>query len=127
VPDLIGQIGNLAVDGRAPDEAQALRVARLAEQPLAVPEHDWVDLQPQLVGKVALDQCTRELEAGCDDDLAVELCFSLDTSPTASPRSSLELFQSRFSRLEDTTYLGMPFNLSANSPVRDGQRAANHS
>jgi hypothetical protein len=37
------------------------------------------------------------------------------------------LFQSGSSRVEDTTYLGMLFSLSANSPLRDGHRAANHS
>jgi hypothetical protein len=37
------------------------------------------------------------------------------------------LFQSGSSRVEDTTYLGRRFNLSANSPLRDGHRAASHS
>ena len=54
-------------------------------------------------------------------------CFSFETASTASPLSTVELFQSGSSRVEDTTYLGRLFSLSANSPLRDGHRAANHS
>ena len=54
-------------------------------------------------------------------------CFSFETASTASPLRTVELFQSGSSRVEDTTYLGRLFNLSANSPLRDGHRAANHS
>src|SRR5829696_2190734 len=54
-------------------------------------------------------------------------CFSFETSSTASLFSTVELFQSGSSRVEDTTYLAMLFSLSANSPLRDGHRAANHS
>ena len=53
--------------------------------------------------------------------------FSFETSSSTSPVTTVELFQSGCSRVEDTTYLGMLFNLSASAPVRDGQRAANHS
>ena len=54
-------------------------------------------------------------------------CFSFETSFTTSPFRTVELFQSGSSRVEDTTYLGRLFNLSANSPLRDGHRAAKNS
>ncbi len=54
-------------------------------------------------------------------------CFSFETSTTTSPSSTVELFHAGSSRVEDTTYLGRLFSLSANSPLRDGHRAANHS
>ena len=41
-----------------------------------------------------------------------------------SPFSTVELFHSGSSRVEETTYLGMVLNLSANSPSLDGQAAA---
>src|SRR5439155_20795542 len=53
--------------------------------------------------------------------------FRFETSLTTSPLRTVELFQSGSSRVADTTYFGMLFNLSANAPVRDGHRAANHS
>ena len=53
--------------------------------------------------------------------------FSFETSFTTSPASTVELFQSGSSKVEDTTYLGMSFNLSASSPLLDGQRAARNS
>jgi len=53
--------------------------------------------------------------------------FSFETSCMTSPASTVELFQSASFRVEDTTYLGMSFNLSASSPLRDGQRAARSS
>src|ERR1700674_335445 len=52
-------------------------------------------------------------------------CLSLETSLTTSPLSTVELFHSALSRVEETTYLGMPLNLSANSPSSDGQALAN--
>ena len=54
-------------------------------------------------------------------------CFSFETSFTTSPFNTVVLVQSGSSRVEDTTYLGRLFNLSAKSPLRDGHRAANHS
>src|SRR5712691_12976191 len=43
-------------------------------------------------------------------------CFSFETSVTTSPFRTVELFQSGSTRVEDTTYLGRLFNLSASSP-----------
>ena len=54
-------------------------------------------------------------------------CLSVATSLTASPARTVALFQPGLSRLDDTTYLGRPFSLSASSPVRDGQRLAKNS
>src|SRR5215813_2080767 len=54
-------------------------------------------------------------------------CFSFETSFTASPLSTVELVHLGSSRVEDTTYLGRLFNLSAHSPLRDSHRPANHS
>src|SRR5258708_32629369 len=54
-------------------------------------------------------------------------CFSFETSLTTSPLRTIELFHFGSWRVEDTTYLGRLFNLSAHSPVRDAHRVANHS
>src|SRR5262245_57804250 len=54
-------------------------------------------------------------------------CFSFDTSLTTSPLRTVELFHLGSCRVEDTTYLGMLFNLSAHSPLRDAHRAAKNS
>src|SRR3979409_1968893 len=51
-------------------------------------------------------------------------CFSLDTCSATSPLSTVELFHSGSSRVEETTYLGMLLNLSANSSSRDGHAFA---
>ena len=56
----------------------------------------------------------------------VSSCFSVDTSSSTSPLSTVELFQPASSRVDDTTYLGRLFSLSASAPLRDGHRAANH-
>src|SRR5439155_207459 len=50
--------------------------------------------------------------------------FSFATSSATSPLSTVELFHSGSCRVEETTYLGMVLNLSANSPSLDGQAAA---
>jgi len=55
------------------------------------------------------------------------ICFSFATSFSTPPWRTVELFQAGCPRTEDTTYLGMLFSRSANSPERDGHRAANHS
>ena len=123
----VGEEGDAVTEGLRVDQAQRLPVAGLAEEARAGPEHDREDLQPQLVDEVVLDQRASELEAGGDVDFPVSSCFSFETSFTTSPLRTVELFQSGSSRVEDTTYLGRPFNLSASSPVRDGHRAANHS
>src|ERR1700730_12037269 len=54
-------------------------------------------------------------------------CFSFETSLTTSPFRTVELLHLGSCRVEDTTYLGRLFNLSAHSPLLDGHRAANHS
>src|ERR1022692_2814047 len=54
-------------------------------------------------------------------------CFSFETWSTTSPFRTVELFQRGCSRVEDTTYLGRLFNLSAHGSVRDAHRVANHS
>src|SRR5260370_29310082 len=59
-------------------------------------------------------------------------CVSFETSVTTSPLSTaplktVELLHLGSSRVEDTTYLGRLFNLSAHSPLRDCHRSANHS
>src|SRR5258708_15231003 len=51
-------------------------------------------------------------------------CLSFETSVATSPLSTVELFHSAFSRVEETTYLGMLLNLSAKSFFADGQAAA---
>src|SRR5260370_13651603 len=59
-------------------------------------------------------------------------CFSLETSVTTSrwstaPLKAVELLRLGSSRVEDTTYLGRLFNLSAPSPLRDSHRTAKYS
>src|SRR5438128_4537839 len=54
-------------------------------------------------------------------------CFSFETSVTTSPFRTVELLQRGSSRVEDTTYLGRLFNLSAHSPGRESHLSANHS
>src|SRR6266511_4776268 len=51
-------------------------------------------------------------------------CFSFATSSATSPLNTVELLQSGSSSVEETTYLGMVLNLSANSPSLDGQAFA---
>ena len=51
-------------------------------------------------------------------------CLSFVACSTASPFSTVVLFHSAFSRVDETTYLGMLLNLSANSPSLDGQAPA---
>src|SRR5579864_3520151 len=54
-------------------------------------------------------------------------CFSFETSLTTSPLRTVELLHLGSWRVEDTTYLGRLFSLSAHSPLLDSHRAANHS
>src|ERR1035438_5713894 len=54
-------------------------------------------------------------------------CFSPVTSSTTLPFRTVTLVHLGSWRVEDTTYLGRLFSRSANSPVRDVQRAPNHS
>src|SRR3984957_7479703 len=54
-------------------------------------------------------------------------CRSFETSVTTSPRRTVALVQLGSARVEDTTYLGRLFNLSAHSPGRDDHRVPNHS
>ena len=52
------------------------------------------------------------------------LFFSLLISARTLPRITVVLFHSGFSRVEETTYFGNVFNLSANSPLNFGQKGA---
>src|SRR6516165_7143965 len=54
-------------------------------------------------------------------------CFSLETSMTTSPLSTLALDHLGSCRVDDTTYLGRLVNRSAHWPVLPNHRAANHS
>src|SRR5919204_6443506 len=54
-------------------------------------------------------------------------CLSFATSSATSPFSTVELFHLGCRMVEETTYLGMVLNLSANSPSLDGQASANPS
>ena len=69
--DLVGEEDDIALDGLGVDEAHRFLVAGLAEEALTGTEHDRVDLQPQLVDQVVLDERAYELEAGGDDDFPV--------------------------------------------------------
>src|SRR5216683_4947472 len=54
-------------------------------------------------------------------------CFSPGTASTTSPFRTVALLHLGSSRVEDTTYLGRLFNLSAHSPLRDSHRTAKYS
>src|SRR2546428_177512 len=72
VPDaLVGEKGDVAIDRLGAYEPHGFLVAGLAEEALAGAEHDWVDLQAQLVDEIVLHQRAYELEAGPDNDFAV--------------------------------------------------------
>ena len=75
--EFVGEKDQAVTDGLGIDEAHGFFVAGLAEEALACPEHDRVDDQPQLVGKVVLDQRTPELIAGVDDDVPGQLLLQL--------------------------------------------------
>src|SRR4029450_2684870 len=78
LPDaLVGEEDDVALDGLGVDEPHRFLVAGLAEEALAVPEHDREDLQPQLVDQVVLQQRAQELEAAGDDDLPFYLLLQL--------------------------------------------------
>ena len=53
--------------------------------------------------------------------------LSFVTPSTTSPSSTVVLFHSGFSRVEETTYFGIELNLSANSPSKCGHTGANPS
>src|SRR4029453_8699698 len=54
-------------------------------------------------------------------------CFSLETSLTTSPFSTVAFVHLGSSRVEDTTYLGRLFNLSTHSPLWDVDRLPKYS
>ena len=70
---LVGEVGDAALDGLGPEEAEGFLAAGLAEEALAGPERDREQFQPQLVDQVVLHQGVYELEAGGDDDFPAEL------------------------------------------------------
>src|SRR5215208_7972168 len=53
--------------------------------------------------------------------------LSFLTASARSPSSTVELLHSGSPRVDETTYLGIWLNLSANSPSREGQASANPS
>src|SRR4051812_12769094 len=50
--------------------------------------------------------------------------LSLDTASFRSPSRTVEFVHSGSDSVEETTYLGISLNLSANSPSREGQASA---
>jgi hypothetical protein len=51
---LVGEEGEVAIDGPSVDEAHGFLVAYVPEEALAGSEHDRVDHQPQLIGEIVL-------------------------------------------------------------------------
>jgi hypothetical protein len=101
------------------EKAQALVVARDVEESLACSQYEGVDQQPHLVDEVVFDQCLHELATRGYEDVTVQCSFRFETPFTTSSVITVVLFQSGSARVEDTTYLGMLFNLPANWPVRE--------
>src|SRR5262245_28561144 len=54
-------------------------------------------------------------------------CFSFETSLTTSPLSTVELVHLGSSSVDETTYLGRLFNLSAHAPLREFHRGPRYS
>src|SRR5215831_14114512 len=78
VPDgFVGEEGDAVIECLDTGEAHGFLVADPAKEALAVSEHDRVDLQPQLVDEVVLNERAQELEAAGDDDIPVELLLQL--------------------------------------------------
>src|SRR5919108_2128390 len=63
---LVREENDAVIEAPGIDEPHWLLVARLAEEALALAEHDREDLQPQLVDELVLDQRPQELEAAGD-------------------------------------------------------------
>src|SRR5919204_2085199 len=83
---LVDEDGDAVADDLRVDEAQALLVARVAEEPLPIPEHDREDHQPELVDEVVLEERLHEPGTPVDDDVALLLPSQLrdllrDVSP----------------------------------------------
>ena len=111
-------------DGPRVGQAQSL-LSRLAEEPLAAAEDDRKDHQAQLVDEVLIEQPLHELGAAMDDHVAV--------MRRPDPRHpGGEVVAGKHGRVvplgvgqqSETTYFGIPLNLSANSPSREGQASA---
>src|SRR5919199_3358870 len=60
---LVGEESDPAADGLVFDEVHSFHVAGRTEEPLAGPEHDRVDHQPQFVDEVVVYQHPHELNA----------------------------------------------------------------
>jgi hypothetical protein len=63
-----------------------------------------------------------ELETGGDDDVPGRPLLQRRDLITTSPLSTVVLFETGSWRVEDMTYLGLLFSLSASSSIRDGHR-----
>lgn len=117
----------LAIDGLGAHKAHQCLVPGPTEESLACPKHDREDLQPQLVNEVVLHQRVHELEAGQDDYLPLQ--FPLQPQDLLRHVAALQYrrvvpvgdFEGRGDDI-----LGWLLIPSANSPLRDGHRAANH-
>ncbi len=125
--DFVCDKDDTVTEGPGVDEAHGFLAACLAEQVLASPEHDGEDLQPHLVHEVVLYQRAHELEATRDDDFPVQLLLQFRDLIHRVSGQDCRVVQWASSSVDDTTYLGRLFNLSAKWPLRDGHRAANHS
>jgi hypothetical protein len=67
------------------------------------------------------------LEAGIDEEVAVEGSLEVGDLAGDVPVSTEQLAQSGLWRVDDTTYFAMALSRSARGPVRDGQWAAKNS
>ena len=124
----VGEEGEAVTDGLGIDEAHRFLVAGLAEEAFAGPEHDWVDRSAAARQRGrARSACVRAGELAATTMSPASCCFSFETSLTASPLSSSECPARGPWRVEDTTYLGLLFSLSARALIRDGHRAAKNS
>ena len=121
---LVDQDVDAIAHGRSLGEAQALRDARFGEEPLPGTDYHRVDLEVDCIDEVVLEQGLRELRAACTTMSPLHFSLNFVTSSTTSPRSTVVLVHSGFSRVEEITYSGIELNLSANSPSWLGQTGA---
>src|SRR6266487_3139683 len=104
-----------------------VRPVPISKEPLPAPQHHRVDQQPVVIDQVMLPQLLDKLTAATDQNVLAGLLLQLRDLFRDIPPNRLELFHETSSSVVETTYLGMLFILSPNSPVpvTVGQAAAN--
>ncbi len=88
------------------DQRQVVRLAALREESKAVPHHDGVEPQVELVDEVALEQPTEQDAAAMDLELASGFALSSRTAASTSPSMTWVFCQVGSVSVVEGTYLG---------------------